>query len=109
MTSAATSSSAPAGYRLRRPSADDASSVADLKQAVEVARHGDSDVTPAQIVEEWALPRLVPDEDLRLVETRPGGLAGYALVWMEDRPNMFVADQTVHPAHLVFEKGLQGG
>jgi len=73
--------------------------VADLKRAVEVARHGDSDVTPAQIVEEWALPRLVPDEDLRLVETRPGGLAGYALVWMEDRPNMFVADQTVHPAH----------
>jgi mycothiol synthase len=73
--------------------------VADLKRAVEVAQDGDSDVTPAQIVEEWALPRLVPDEDLWLVETPSGELAGYALVWMEDPPNGFVADQTVHPAH----------
>jgi len=99
VTSAAASNSAPAGYRLRRPHADDAPAVADLKRAVEVARHGDSDVTPAQIVEEWALPRLVPHEDLWLVETRPGELAGYALVWMEDPPNVFVAEQTVHPAH----------
>jgi hypothetical protein len=94
---------------LRRPSADDASAVADLKRAVEVARHGDSDVTPAQIVEEWALRRRVPHEDLWLVETRSDELAGCALVWMEDPPNMFVAEQTVRPAHLVFEKDLQGG
>jgi len=28
---------------------------------------------------------------------------------MEDPPDMFVAEQTVRPAHLVFEKDLQGG
>jgi mycothiol synthase len=99
VTSHSISSSAPAGYRLRRPTADDAPAVADLKRAVEIARHRDSDVTPAQIVEEWALPRLMPDQDLWLVETRSGELVGYALVWMEDPPNMFVAEQTVHPAH----------
>ena len=99
MTSRTTSNSLPAGHRLRRPTADDAPAVADLKRAVELARHGESDVTPAQIVEEWALPRLVPDEDLWLVETRSGELVGYALVWMEDPPSVFVAEQTVHPDH----------
>ena len=92
-------SSLPAAYRLRRPAADDASAVAELKRAVEVARHDDSDVTQAQIAEEWALPRLVLDEDGWLVETGSGDLVGYALVWMEDPPNVFVAEQTVHPAH----------
>jgi mycothiol synthase len=93
------STALPAAYRLRRPAADDAAAVAELKRAVEVARHGDSDVTPAQVVEEWALPRLVPDEDLWLVETPSGVIVGYAMVWVEDPPTVFVSDQTVHPAH----------
>ena len=99
MTSSGVSSSLPADYRLRRPTAADIPAVAALKRAVELARHGESDVTPPQIVEEWALPRLVPNEDLWLVETRSGELAGYALIWMEHPPNVFVADQTVHPGH----------
>ena len=99
VTSPGASSSLPAGYRLRRPTPADIPAVADLKRAVELARHGESDVTPPQIVEEWALPRLVPNEDLWLVETRSGELAGYALVWMEHPPHVFVADQTVHPGH----------
>jgi mycothiol synthase len=89
----------PAGYDLRRPAADDAAAVAGLKRAVEVARHGDSDVTPAQIDEEWALPRLLPGQDCWLIETRDGEIVGYALVWMEDPPSVFVAEQTVHPDH----------
>jgi len=56
-------------------------------------------VTPAQIVEEWALPRLALHEDIWLVEARSGELAGYAMVWMEDPPSVFVAEQTVHPDH----------
>lgn len=69
MTSPGASNSLPPGYRLRRPSAGYAPAVADLRRAVEVARHGDSDVTPAEIVEEWALPRLAADEDLWLIVT----------------------------------------
>ena len=99
MTSRTTASSPPAGYRLRRPTVGDAPAVADLKRAVDLARHGESDVTPAEIIEEWALPRLVRYEDLWLVETRSGELAGYAMVWMENPPNVFVSDQTVHPGH----------
>jgi len=99
VTSPGAPNSPPAGYRLRRPNTDDTPAVADLKRAVEIARHGDSDVTLAEIVEEWALPRLVPDEDCWLVETRSGELVGYALVWMEAPPNVFVSEQTVHPAH----------
>jgi mycothiol synthase len=99
VTAPRVSTSLPAAYRLRRPAADDAAAVAELKRAVEIARHGDSDVTLAQIVEEWALPRLVPDEDLWLIETRSGEVVGYALLWMEDPPAVFISDQTIHPAH----------
>ncbi len=99
MTLPGASNALPAGYRLRRPTAADVPAVADLKRAVEIARHGDSDVTHAQVVEEWALPRLAPDEDLWLVETGSGEVVAYALVWMEKPPNVFVAEQTVHPSH----------
>jgi mycothiol synthase len=99
VTSRTTSSSPPAGYRLRRPIAQDAAAVADLKRAVQIARHGESDATAAEIAEEWALPRLVPKEDLWLIETGSGEIVGYAFVWMEYPPSVFVSDQTVHPAH----------
>ena len=99
MTPLSTSHSLPAGYRLRRPNPDDAPAVADLKRAVDMDRHGDSDVTSAEIVEEWALPRLLQDEDLWLIEAASGEIVGYALVWLEAPPYVFGADQTVHPAH----------
>ena len=94
----------PSGYHLRRPVADDRSAVSALKAAVQIARHGESDVTAAEVAEEWALPRLSIDEDVWLIEDDPGTVVGYALVWMEDPPCAFVAEQTVHPAHR--ERGL---
>ena len=99
MTSPGAPNSLPPGYRLRRPSADDATAVAGLRQAVEVARHGDSDVTPAEIVEEWALPRLAADEDLWLIETPSREVVGHGLVWMENPPDVFIAVLDVHPDH----------
>ena len=99
MPSRSTSKLPPSGYRLRRPTAAHAPVVAALKRAVEVARHGDSDVTPAQIAEEWALPRLELDKDSWLVETGSGDVVGYAMVWVADPPRTFVAEQTVHPTH----------
>jgi mycothiol synthase len=89
----------PSGYLLRRPTAADAPAVADLKRAVQLARDGESDSTPNEIVEEWALPRLVADEDVWLVRSPSGEVVGYALVWLEDPPAMFVAELDVHPAH----------
>ena len=80
--------------------------MSDLKRAVEIARHGESDVTPDDVAEEWALPRLSRDDDIWLLEEDAGTVVGYALVWLEDPPATFVAEQTVHPEHR--GRGLSG-
>ncbi len=89
--------SLPAGYRLRRPHAADAAAVAGIRRAVDVARHGDSDVTVEEVHEEWALPRLSMDDDLWLIEDESGAPAAYGFCWTENPPREVVADQTVHP------------
>jgi mycothiol synthase len=89
----------PAGYRLLRPSPTDIAAVTELKRTVEVARQGESDVTVDEVIDEWALPRVSPAEDLWIVETTEGAIVGYGLVWQEDPPRAFVAEQTVHPEH----------
>ena len=99
MTSRGATHPLPTGYRLRRPSTEDDSAVRDLKRAVQIARHGDSDVTSAKVTEEWALPRLALGEDVWLVTTDRGEVVGYALVWMEDPPGVFVSELDVHPGH----------
>lgn len=89
----------PEGYRLLRPSHADIAAVTALKRVVEVAHQGESDVTADDVIEEWALPRLSMDEDLWIVETVSGDVAGYGFVWREDPPSAFFAEQTVHPEH----------
>ena len=89
----------PPGYRLRAPSPDDAEAVAALKRAVDVDRHGDSDVTVDEVREEWALPRLNMSDDLWLVEEQGGSVVGYGLCWVEAPPREIVAEQVVAPAH----------
>lgn len=87
----------PDGFRVRRPLAADAGAVAELKRAVELARHGDSDVTVDLVREEWALPRLDLAEDAWLVEDDLG-LAAYGFCWVEAPPGEIVAEQVVDPA-----------
>ena len=88
----------PSGFRMRRPDEADAGAVAELERAVEVARHGESDVTVDLVREEWALPRLDLQRDVWLVEDERGRLVGYAFCWMEALPGGLVAEQTVDPA-----------
>ena len=99
MTSPASSSALPTGYRLRRPVPEDAGAVAALRRAIDIERHGDSDVTIDQVHEEWALPRLSMAHDLWVVEDPAGALVGYGLCWIEAPPCEVVAEQIVHPAH----------
>jgi mycothiol synthase len=89
----------PPGYTLRTPVSDDAEAVATLKRAVDMERHGDSDVTVDDVREEWSLPRLGMDDDLWLVEDDAGTVVGYGLCWVESPPHGIVAEQTVAPAH----------
>jgi mycothiol synthase len=88
----------PDGFRMRAPSMRDAAAVARLKRAVEVARHGDSDVTVDLVHEEWGLPRLDLRKDAWLIEDERGRAAAYGLCWVEAPPGEIVADQTVDPA-----------
>ena len=99
MTSPDRHPAAPDGYLIRPVSLDDAESVAALKRAAEIARHGDSDVTIEQVREEWALPRLDLTRDIWVAEAGAGSIAGYGFCWVESPPAMIVAEQTVHPEH----------
>ena len=74
-----TSPAPPAGYTVRRPRPEDAATVAALKRAYDVDRHGESDVTEHEVVEEWSLPRLRVEDDVWLVESDAGEMAGYGL------------------------------
>jgi mycothiol synthase len=87
----------PGGLRVRRPSQKDAAAVAEIKRSVEVALHGDSDVTEDTVREEWALPRLDLDHDVWLVEDEGGVPLAYGLCWVEAPPGEIVAEQTVRP------------
>lgn len=91
--------SPPSGYRLRVPSPEDAEAVAELKRAVDIERHGDSDVTVDEVREEWALPRLSLNDDLWIVEDGAGSVVGYGLCWVEAPPGEIVIDQSVAPLH----------
>jgi mycothiol synthase len=88
----------PRGFSVRHPGAADAAAVAALKRGVEVARHGESDVTVDLVREEWTLPRLDLQKDVWLVEDAGGALAGYGFCWVEAPPGEIVAEQTVDPA-----------
>jgi mycothiol synthase len=89
----------PAGYRLRHPQRRDAEAVTAIKQAVDIARHGDSDVTADDVLEEWALPRLNSEKDLWVIDDETGTTVAYGLCWTENPPHEVVADQCVDPGH----------
>lgn len=96
----------PPGFRVRRPTTEDAGAVAELKRAVETARHGESDETVDLVREEWALPRLDLQRDVWLVDDDRGPLVGYGYCWVEAPPGGMVAEQIVDPA--ARGRGLSG-
>ena len=83
---------------MRRPTMADAGAVADLKRAVDITRHGETDLTVEHVHEEWALPRLDLAQDAWLVEDDGGLLAGYGFCWVEAPPREIFVEQTVDPA-----------
>jgi mycothiol synthase len=91
--------SLPTGYVLRRPSLADSQAVAALKRAIETDRHGESEVTAGEVLDEWALPGLSLGDDVWVVEDDAGSLVAYALCWLEAPPDEAAAEQLVDPAH----------
>ena len=91
--------SAPRGYVLRRPSLEDAAAVAALKRTIDVERYGESDAAADEVREEWALPRLILDDDAWVADDSGGSVVAYGLCWMEAPPDEVAAVQLVDPAH----------
>jgi len=89
----------PPGYTVRPPRRDDAEAVAALKRTIDLTRHGESDSTVADVLEEWSLPRLDPLHDLWLVSAADGAAAAYGFVYQERPPDMFVTGHSIHPGH----------
>lgn len=89
----------PPGYTVRAPGRDDAATVVDLQRAVDLARHGESDSTVAEVIEEWSLPRLDPQHDLWLVSAADGAAAAYGFLYQEQPPDRFVTGHSIHPGH----------
>ena len=89
----------PTGYVLRRPSPAHAEAVAALKRAIEVVRYGESEVTAAEVRDEWSLPGLSLENDVWVVEDGSGSLVAYALCWLEAPPDEAAAEQLVAPRH----------
>ena len=79
--------------RLRPPVPDDAPAVLAVLVACERAYLGVADNTLADVLDEWRSSDLDPAEDARVVESRDGGLVGYAVV---RRPGSLAV---VHPDH----------
>lgn len=90
--------SLPDGFTLRRPRPGDEHLVLALRRAVETAQWGEPGTTLAEVLEEWALPRLDLEHDVWLVDGEGVELAGYAGVWLESPPGGASAELVVHPA-----------
>jgi mycothiol synthase len=89
----------PAGHVLRAPTVDDATAVAELLRACDVADLGDPEVTVADVRAEWSAPEVELEHDAWVVEEKEGGrIVGYALAAGAD---LLVA---VHPE--AGERGL---
>lgn len=89
----------PPGYTVRAPRRDDADAVAALRRTIDLARHGESDSTVADVLEEWSLPRLDPQHDLWLVSAPGCAVVAYGFLYQEQPPDMFVSGHSIHPEH----------
>lgn len=94
----------PPGYAVRAPRRDDAEDVAALERAADLALQGVSDSSTAEVLEEWALPRLDPQRDLWLL-SEDDVAVGYGFLYQAEPPSLFVAGHVVHPDH--DDRGLE--
>ncbi len=89
----------PDGYRLRPAGDGDLTAVAGLHQAVDISRYGRTDGSEADVVEEWALPRLDRGRDAWIIDGPTGEPVAYGMFWAENPPHEAFASQVVHPGH----------
>ena len=88
----------PAGFRLRRPTREDAVEINDLMNAVDMADIGIAENTVEEVHEAWALPRFQVERDAWVVLDEGGKIGGYGFAW-DRKPHVEIqADSYVAPA-----------
>ncbi len=74
------------GYSVRSPADHDASAIADVVQALDVADFGEPDFSEQDLLDDWLRPRFDRDTDAWVLTGPTGRIIGYAYVW-EAQPN----------------------
>ena len=87
----------PLGCTLRRPRPDDATEIAALMNAVDIADTGTADSSTDDVLETWALPRFQVERDAWVVTGPDRKIVGYAWLW-DRKPHVEIqADSYVLP------------
>lgn len=85
------------GYILRPATLDDAPGVLEIMRACDIAVTGHTEESLEPILNEWALPGMKPETNVRVISAPDGRLVGYAIVQDSIRPVRPEVDVYVHP------------
>ena len=89
----------PTGYVVHRPTDHDASAIADVVQALDVADFGEPDFTEQDLRDDWLRPRFSLATDAWVVQGPTGRVIGYAYVWEAQVDREIEADAFVLPEY----------
>ena len=96
----------PTGYMLRPAASEDATAIAEVVQAQDVADFGEPDFTEADLLDDWMRPRFSLDTDSWVMLGPTGRIVGYAYVWESQPDRELEADAFVLPEYT--QRGLGG-
>ena len=89
----------PTGYMVRTPAPRDASAIADVVQALDVADFGEPDFTEQDLLDDWLRPRFDLDTDAWVLSGPTGRVIGYGYVWEAQVDHEIEADAYVLPEY----------
>jgi mycothiol synthase len=89
----------PAGYRLRAPRPRDATEVAAVVVAHDIADFGEPDFSEHDLLDDWERPRFELERDAWVLVGPTGRLVAYAFVWQAEPGTQLEADAFVAPEY----------
>lgn len=89
----------PTGYRLRAPRERDASEVAAVVVAHDIADFGEPDFTQHDLLDDWSRPRFDLERDAWVLAGPTSRVVGYAFVWHVEVASALEADAFVLPEY----------
>jgi mycothiol synthase len=96
----------PTGYLARPPEERDATAIAEVVKALDIADYGEPDFTHEDLLDDWMRPRFELAEDAWVLIGPTGRIIGYAYVWESQPGGELEADAYVLPEYA--GRGLGG-